>query len=69
MSAIQLNYSLLEYPRVLDDFPQMITALDRGEHINVGAIRDTGYRDTVLSVFRYLPVEMSLVVDFISRKE
>lgn len=57
-SAFYLNIALLEHPRLLDDFPQMITALDRGEHINVGAISDAGYRNALMSVFQHLPVAM-----------
>ena len=58
MSASPLNSALLEYPRVLDDFPQMVTALDRGEHVNVGSISDAGFRDALMLIFQHLPVEM-----------
>jgi hypothetical protein len=57
-SAFHLNAALLEHPRLLDDFPYMITALDRGEHVNVGAISDVGFRDALISVFQCLPVAM-----------
>jgi hypothetical protein len=53
-----LNLALLRHPKLLEDFPQMMSALDAGEFVNIHAIRDESLRNALVQVFQRLPVEM-----------
>ena len=52
-----LTRGLLRHPVLLTELPQMLAALDQGEVVNVGAIRDAGKRTFLHELFQtHLPV-------------
>ena len=55
---IALDRSLLLHPQLLEEFPQMIAALDAGECVNLHKIRNDQMREELMEVLSYLPVEL-----------
>ncbi len=54
-----LTYGFLRFPRGFEELTEMITALDAGESVNLLNISDPDYRDWLIQVVSYLPVEYS----------
>lgn len=52
-----LNAAVLECPGLMDELPQMLSAIDAGEYINVDRISDPRKRDHVRAVFGCLPLQ------------
>ena len=53
-----LNRALLLRPQLLNEFPEMIAAIDVGEYVNLQNIRDDEKRIGLMEVFSHLPVEV-----------
>lgn len=51
-----LTGALLSYPKLFEELPQILIAMDKGEYINIEAISNTVMRDGLLHIMRQIPV-------------
>jgi hypothetical protein len=55
--GLLLSYGLIVFPSLNTDLPEMLVSLDRGEYVNISAIRNIEMREYLLELFQMFPVE------------